>query len=103
MRNPSVGLFVACCVVFPGAADALAADEGKTELGGRITPNNDRIQPYRKNLRYWPHKGKPVLLLGGSKDDNLFQIPELEEHLDLLASVGQLHPQHDERPGNQGI
>ncbi len=50
--------------------------------------DSDRIQPYEKNPRYWHYKGKPVLLLGGSKDDNLFQIPELEEHLDLLASVG---------------
>jgi len=28
------------------------------------------------------------LLLGGSVEDNLFQIPDLEEHLDLLKSVG---------------
>lgn len=88
MRNPSVGLFVVCCVVFPGAADALAADEGKTELGRRIMPNSDRIQPYKANPRYWQYKGEPVLLLGGTKDDNLFQIPDIEEHLDLLASVG---------------
>jgi len=48
----------------------------------------DRIQPYAENPRYWQYEGEPVLLLGGSEDDNLFQIPELEEHLDLLASVG---------------
>jgi len=48
----------------------------------------DRIRPYEKNPRYWQYKGKPVLLLGGSKRDSLFQIPDLEEHLDLLASVG---------------
>jgi len=48
----------------------------------------DRIQPYPKNPRYWQYEGKPVLLLGGSKDDNLFQVPNLEKHLDLLASVG---------------
>ena len=88
MRYPSISLFVVCCVVFPGAADALAADEGKTELGGRITPNSDRIQPCKAAPRYWQYKGKPVLLLGGSKGDNLFQIPDLREHLDLLASVG---------------
>lgn len=29
-----------------------------------------------------------MLLLGGSAIDNLFQIPGIEEHLDLLASVG---------------
>ncbi|MFC1558553.1 putative collagen-binding domain-containing protein, partial [candidate division KSB1 bacterium] len=30
----------------------------------------------------------PVLLLGGTKNDNLFQIPDLEEHLDELHSIG---------------
>jgi hypothetical protein len=29
-----------------------------------------------------------MLLLGGTKDDNLFQIPGLKKHLDLLKSVG---------------
>ena len=88
MRNPSVSLFVVCCIVFSERAGALAADEVKTELGGRIMPSDDRIQPYPANPRYWQYKGKPVLLLGGSKRDSLFQIPDLEEHLDLLASVG---------------
>jgi len=32
--------------------------------------------------------GQPVLLVGGSKDDSLFQIPDLEAHLDELAEVG---------------
>lgn len=49
---------------------------------------NDRIQPYNQNRFYWQYKGEPVLLLGGSVEDNLFQIPNLEEHLDLLKSVG---------------
>ena len=48
----------------------------------------DRIRPYAKNPCYWQYKGKPVLLLGGSVEDNLFQIPDLVAHLDLLASVG---------------
>ncbi len=47
-----------------------------------------RIRPWVENPRYWQYRGKPDLLLGGTKDDNLFQIPDLEEHLDLLASVG---------------
>ena len=51
-------------------------------------PNSDRIQIYKDNPYYWQYKGKPVLLLGGTQDDNLFQIPGLEEHLDLLQSVG---------------
>ena len=48
----------------------------------------DRIQPYLANRFYWQYRGKPVLLLGGSVEDNLFQIPNLKEHLDLLHSVG---------------
>jgi hypothetical protein len=48
----------------------------------------DRIEICRDNPRYWAYKGKPVLLLGGSVEDNLFQIADLEEHLDLLYQVG---------------
>ena len=46
------------------------------------------ISVYPKNHQYWQYKGTPVLLIGGSVEDNLFQIPKLEEHLDLLKSVG---------------
>jgi hypothetical protein len=47
-----------------------------------------RIQPWPQNPRYWQYKGRPVLLLGGSKDDNLFQIPDLKEHLDAIQKAG---------------
>lgn len=61
--------------------------------------DNDRIQPYFKNPFYWQYKGEPILLLGGSGQDNLFNHPTgpvvvfppdgtLESHLDLLVSVG---------------
>ncbi|GMV98202.1 MAG: hypothetical protein AMXMBFR83_25540 [Phycisphaerae bacterium] len=50
--------------------------------------NADRIQPWAKNPRYWQYKNQPVLLLGGSKDDNLFQIPDLKEHLDAIRAAG---------------
>ena len=46
------------------------------------------IQPYAKNKFYWQYKGKPVVLLGGSKEDNLFQIAGLAGHLDTLSMVG---------------
>ncbi|MHC4728819.1 MAG: hypothetical protein ACYS17_16500, partial [Planctomycetota bacterium] len=46
------------------------------------------IEIYKENPAYWQYKGKPVLLIGGTVDDNLFQIPNLKEHLDLLKSVG---------------
>ena len=54
----------------------LAADESQ------------RIQPWSQDARYWQYQGQPVLLLGGSKDDNLFQIPDLREHLDAMVKVG---------------
>ena len=48
----------------------------------------ERIQPYSGSRSYWQYRGRPVLLLGGSVEDNLFQIPHLKEHLDLLHAVG---------------
>ncbi len=54
----------------------------------QVQANPDRIQPYAANPRYWQYNGQPVLLLGGTIKDCLFQIPDLEAHLDLLQSVG---------------
>lgn len=51
-------------------------------------PSVSRIRPWPRNPRYWEYKGQPTLLLGASKDDNLFQIPDLHAHLDQMASVG---------------
>jgi hypothetical protein len=50
--------------------------------------NRDRIRPFDANPWYWQYRGRPVLLLGGSKDDNLFQIPDLKAHLDEMKRVG---------------
>ncbi|MGB9689808.1 DUF6298 domain-containing protein [Thermogutta sp.] len=57
---------------------------GSTSIG---EVSND-IRPWSKNPRYWEYKGKPVMLIGGSKDDNLFQIPDLKDHLDEMLQVG---------------
>jgi hypothetical protein len=46
------------------------------------------IAPSRSNRQYWHYQGRDILLLGGSLEDNLFQIAALEEQLDLLQSVG---------------
>ncbi|TVR70681.1 MAG: hypothetical protein EA408_10730 [Marinilabiliales bacterium] len=52
-----------------------------------------RIKPWSEDQRYWQYKGEPVLLLGGTDQDNPFNHPNigergLEAHLDLLVSVG---------------
>jgi hypothetical protein len=41
-----------------------------------------------RHPQYWSRAGQDLLLLGGSKEDNLFQIPDLEEHLDVLVAAG---------------
>ncbi len=44
---------------------------------------------FQENPFYWQYKGEPILLIGGSKEDNLFNHPEgLENHLDLLKENG---------------
>lgn len=57
-----------------------------------ITPQafaaGDEIRPFVDDSRYWQYKGQPIVLAGGSKDDNLFQIPDLKEHLDEMKAVG---------------
>lgn len=50
--------------------------------------NAPEIDISKNNVSYWSYKGEDVLLLGGSVQDNLFQIPELTGHLDLLISSG---------------
>jgi hypothetical protein len=49
---------------------------------------DSRIKPWQDNPRYWQYKGQPVLLLGGTITDNLFQIDHLESHLDSLQAIG---------------
>ncbi|HOO99850.1 MAG TPA: hypothetical protein PLV06_07050 [Bacteroidales bacterium] len=46
------------------------------------------IRPWSENPGYWQYKGKPVLLLGATSNDNLFQNVNLEAHLDSLKAAG---------------
>jgi len=69
---------VVMCVA--GAAISAAA------LGSE--PATDGIQPWQENPYYWQYKGRPVLLLGASNDDNLFQTSNLAEHLDAMRAAG---------------
>ncbi|QDS94109.1 hypothetical protein FF011L_28870 [Roseimaritima multifibrata] len=53
-----------------------------------VVHGEDRIHPSSRNPFYWEYKGENVLLVGGSVEDNLFQIPDLQSHLDEIKSVG---------------
>jgi hypothetical protein len=46
------------------------------------------IQVSRGFPQYWEYNGEPLMLLGGSDEDNLFQLTGQKEQLDLLVSVG---------------
>ena len=50
------------------------------------------VRPYAENPWYWQYDGRPVLLLGGSDSDNIFQWAgegnKLVEQLNLLRKVG---------------
>ena len=67
----SMGLLLACCMAC-------------TTLGA------EGLRPWSENPWYWSRNGQPVLLLGGSDDDNLFQWPpeKLIAQLDKVAAAG---------------
>lgn len=49
---------------------------------------DDGIRPWSENPRYWQYKGRPVMLLGGSKTDHIFLLDDLKAHLDEMPEVG---------------
>ncbi len=59
-------------------------------LIGCNNAKDNRIQPWTENPWYWQYNGEPVMLLGASSDDNLFQWPAemLIPHLDSMKAVG---------------
>jgi hypothetical protein len=68
------------------------------------TDNGKIIRPYSENPSYWEYGGQPVLLLGATITDNMFQIGHLESHLDSLANAGGNYIRNtmsDRKEGNQ--
>jgi hypothetical protein len=59
-----------------------------SHITDRRENSHESIDISKNNISYWSYKGEDILLLGGSVQDNLFQIPGLEEHLDILVSAG---------------
>lgn len=102
--NPSIPVYrIFSGVILPALLVLLAAvncaGEREQYSAGATVPalselsDEDRIRPYRNNPRYWQYLGSPVLLLGASDQDNLFNHPDiwpfgLESHLDLLVKNG---------------
>ncbi len=59
-----------------------------TSLTPLLAVANDGLRSYEENPYYWQYRGEPVLLLGGSVDDNLFQIRGLKPHLNEIRDAG---------------
>lgn len=56
---------------------------------GAEETNEGRIKPWKENLRYWEYKGKPILLLGASDEDNLFNDPDLMwKNFEIMGKCG---------------
>lgn len=69
-----------------------------------VAEDDGSIQPYHKNPWYWQYKGEPVMLLGASDRDNLWQWTgdTLTEHLDLMQSVGGNYVRNTMSDRNEG-
>jgi hypothetical protein len=61
------------------------------------------ILPYSRNPRYWQFNGQPVVLLGGSIEDNLFQIPDLAAHFFQMHNCGGNYVRFNRPPSGLGL
>ncbi|MCB0629176.1 MAG: DUF6298 domain-containing protein [Saprospiraceae bacterium] len=79
-----------CCslALFLLACNAATHNSTAVDESSSVGDPKDYIQPYEQNPAYWSYRGVPVLLLGGTDNDNLYQSKDLVEQLDLLQSVG---------------
>jgi hypothetical protein len=85
---------LALSVVISRAASFVRFDMGLLTISDNEVHSGDvtHIRPYAMNPSYWEHHGKPLLLIGGSDQDNIFQWAHdgtrLTDHLDLLRACG---------------
>ena len=59
-------------------------NDHKSRIEMEINCSHCKLLIYEANPHYWEYKGKPVLLLGASDEDNLF-------NTGILDSAGLLH------------
>ena len=77
MRSQSISLILSAVLVF--FFISIKNNYPQSESG---------IAPYSENPSYWMYNGNPLLLLGGSSEDNLFQIEDLEEEIRTIINCG---------------
>lgn len=66
------------------------SDDPEPEFKTERISDDQAIQPYHNNPWYWQYKGEPVMLLGASDRDNLWQWTgeQLTDHLDRMQAAG---------------
>ncbi len=66
--------------------------------------NDYSTQPYHKNPWYWQYKGEPIMLIGASDRDNLWQWTGevLTEHLDSMKTAGGNYVRNTMSDRNEG-
>ena len=64
-------------VVRIGWLGVLAVFVAASSVAGAADREAERIQPWEEDARYWQYKGEPVLLMGVSDMDNLFNHPDI--------------------------
>ncbi|MDN3690702.1 putative collagen-binding domain-containing protein [Cyclobacterium jeungdonense] len=95
MKTPKPLLFICFFYVLAACQSETVSDHELESTGS--------IRPWSENPAYWEFKGEPVLLLGATDDDNLFQLGNLKSHLDSLHAVGGNYIRNtmsDRDPGN---
>ncbi len=77
-----------CRMIFPVLLVGIVVVASGTHMA--LADVDAPLKPWVENPFYWSWNDKPILLLGGSDDDNLFQWPEakLIPQLDRLAEAG---------------
>lgn len=95
--NP-IGILLFIIIITYSGSCANIENKDKNPLDSVIP-----ICPCPENPWYWQYNGKPVMLLGGSWQDNLFNHPiGLESHLEKLLSVGGNYVRNTMSHRNEG-
>ncbi len=66
----------------------LAVSCSEQQANEYTSGTDNSLKPWTSNPKYWQYKGKPVLLLGATDNDNLYQSPDMMDQLDLLVKNG---------------
>ena len=111
IKNFVRAILVSALFILPvknGTAENTDAPGQEKLNSARITGtgyvDDGSVQPYRNNPWYWEYKGEPVMLIGASDRDNLWQWTGdvLIDQLNLIESVGGNYVRNTMSDRNEG-